>query len=84
MVLIPIIQILNQACFKALFLALYYFLLTSMILERNIKYNIKLFADDSMLFSIVKNPEMSANDLNHDLDVSREWTHQWKLEFNPN
>ena len=36
-----------------------------------------------MLFSIVKNPEMSANHLNHDLDVIRQWAHQWKLEFNP-
>ena len=52
-------------------------------LERNIKSNSKLFADDTMLFPIVKNPEISANDLNHDLDVIRQWAHQWKLEFNP-
>ena len=52
-------------------------------LERNIKPNIKLLADDTMLFAIVKNPEMSANDLNHDLDVIRQWAHQWQLEFNP-
>ena len=52
-------------------------------LERNRKSNIKLFADDTMLFAIVKNPEMSANDLNQDLDVIRQWAHQWKLEFNP-
>ena len=52
-------------------------------LERNIKSNLKLFADDTMLFSIVNNPEMSANDLNHDLDAIRQWAHQWKLEFNP-
>ena len=52
-------------------------------LERNVKTNIKLFADDTMLFSIVKNLEISANDLNHDLDVIRQWAHQWKLEFNP-
>ena len=51
-------------------------------LERNIKSNIKLFVDDTMLFSIVKNPEISANDLNHDIDVIRQWPHQWKLEFN--
>ena len=38
-------------------------------LERNIKSNVKFFADDTMLFSIVKYPEISANDLNHDLDV---------------
>ena len=26
---------------------------------------------------------MSANDMNHELDVIRQWAHQWKLEFNP-
>ena len=52
-------------------------------LERNIQSNIKLFADDTMLFSIVKNPEMYANDLNHGLDAIRQWVHQWKLELNP-
>ena len=31
-------------------------------LGRNIKSNIKLFADDTMLYSIVKNPEISTND----------------------
>ena len=38
-------------------------------LERNIKSNIKFFADDTMLFSIVKDPAISANNLNHDLDI---------------
>ena len=36
-----------------------------------------------MRFSIVKDPKISANDLNHDLDVIHQWAHQWKLEFNP-
>ena len=31
-------------------------------LERN-----QFFADDTMLFSIVKHPEITVNDLNHDL-----------------
>ena len=52
-------------------------------LERNIKSNIKFFAEDTMLFSTVKNPEISANELNRDLDAKRMWAHQWKLEFNP-
>ena len=52
-------------------------------LERNIKSNIKFFIDDAMLFSIVKNPEISANESNRDLNVIRMWAHQWKLEFNP-
>ena len=52
-------------------------------LEKNIKSNIKFFADDTMLFSIVQDPQLTANDLNHDLDVISKWAHQWKLEFNP-
>ena len=36
-----------------------------------------------MLFSIVKHPVISANDLNHDLKVIHEWAYRRKLEFNP-
>ena len=36
-----------------------------------------------MLFSIVKDPTTSADELNHDLQTISEWAHQWKLEFNP-
>ena len=36
-----------------------------------------------MLFSIVKDTDISANDLNHDLEVLNKWVHQWKLKFIP-
>ena len=49
-------------------------------LERNIKSNVKCFADDAMLFSTVKNPEISANDLNHDLNVIHQCAHQRELD----
>ena len=52
-------------------------------LERNTKSNIKFFADDTMLFSNVKDPAISADELNHDLDIIRQWAYQWKMEFNP-
>ena len=39
--------------------------------------------DDTMLFSIVKDPTISANNLNHDLDIIQQWAYQWKMEFNP-
>ena len=52
-------------------------------LERNIKSNIKFFVDDTMLYSIVKDPAISANNLNHDLDIIQQWAYQWKMEFNP-
>ena len=52
-------------------------------LEKNIKSNINFFADDTMLFSIVNDPHISASELNHDLDVINKWAYQWKLELNP-
>ena len=45
-------------------------------LEKNIKSNVKFFADDTMLFSIVKDPLLSANDLNYDLDLISQSAHQ--------
>ena len=38
-------------------------------LEKNIKSNVNYCADDAMLFSIVNNPTISANELNHDLKL---------------
>ena len=52
-------------------------------LEENIKSQVRFFADDTMLYSIVQSPFTTANELNHDLEVIREWAHQWKLQFNP-
>ena len=50
---------------------------------KNLKCNVKFFADDTMLFSIVNDPVISANELNHDLNVINQWAYQWKMEFNP-
>ena len=52
-------------------------------LEKNIKSNVKFFADDTMLFSVVNNPTIFANELNHDLKVISQWAFQWKMKFNP-
>ena len=52
-------------------------------LEKNIKSNIKFFADDTMLFSVVRDPSVSATELDHDLDLICRWAHKWKMEFNP-
>ena len=45
-------------------------------LEKNIKSNVKFFADDTMLFSVVNIPAISANELNHDLKVISQWAYQ--------
>ena len=52
-------------------------------LEDGIKSQIKFFADDTSLFSIVHDPNTSAVDLNRDLNLICQWAYQWKMNFNP-
>ena len=52
-------------------------------LPDKLKSNAKLFADDTSLFTIVKNKYESANILNHDLSLISEWAFNWKMLFNP-
>ena len=52
-------------------------------LEEGIKSSIKFFADDSSLFSIVRDPLISTEELNHDLKLINKWAFQWKMSFNP-
>ncbi len=52
-------------------------------LEQNLKSNVKFYADDTMLYSVVQDPIVSAANLNHDLNLIQSWAHQWKMQFNP-
>ena len=52
-------------------------------LSNDIVSTVKLFADDTSLFSIVHNAKMSAYELNKDLENISECPHQWKMSFNP-
>ena len=49
-------------------------------LEINIKSNINFCADDTIIFSIVKDPKISANDFNHDLETIRPTVDPSRLE----
>ena len=48
-----------------------------------LKSNVKLFADDTSFFSVVKNNEESASNLTNDLDIISKWAYNWKMSFNP-
>ena len=37
----------------------------------------KMFADDTSLFSKVKDSSLSLSDLNHDLEIINQWVHLW-------
>ena len=56
-------------------------LLFLVYLEKNIRPNVKFFADDTMLYSVVEDPNLSAAD--HDLKLISQWAFQWKMAFNP-
>ena len=48
----------------------------------NLSTNVKLFADDTSLFSIVNNANKSFQNLSNDLCVISNWAYQWKMSFN--
>ena len=48
-------------------------------MEEGIKSQIKFFADDTSLFSVVIDPLLSAAELNHDLKLIESWAFQWKM-----
>ena len=52
-------------------------------LTTDLKYNVKLFADDTSIFSVAHNPNECAADLNNDLDRIKRWAHDWRMSFNP-
>ena len=47
-----------------------------------LKSNVKLFANDTSLFSVVKNKEESGCDLTNELDMISKWVYNWKMPFN--
>ena len=52
-------------------------------LPGELKSNVKLFADDTSIFSVVKDINESCEILNNDLLQINNWADQWKMSFNP-
>ena len=46
-------------------------------MANGLKSNVKLFADDTSIFSIAKNKNDSARDLTHDLSLISKWVSKW-------
>ena len=64
-------------------LGLSFFLAYINDLTADLKCSVKLFADDTSLFTVVRDPNIAANDMNHDLELISQCTHDWKMSFNP-
>ena len=52
-------------------------------LPKGIESTCKIFADDTSLFSKVKDEASSDTQLNNGLNKIGKWTFQWKMLFNP-
>ena len=60
-----------------------FFLIYINVLSDDIVSKVKLFADDTSLFSVVHNSNITAKELNKDLQKISEWAYKWKMSFNP-
>ena len=52
-------------------------------LPDGLQSNVKLFADDTSVFSVVNDINDSCKELNDDLLKVNKWAYQWKMSFNP-
>ena len=52
-------------------------------LSNGLKFNLKLFPDDTSLFSVIHNVNSSQISLNEDSDKINKWAYQWNMSFNP-
>ena len=59
------------------------FLIHTNDLADGLSFNIKFFADDTSLFSIIHDSVITTLELNSDLSRIKQWTCQWKMSFNP-
>ena len=49
----------------------------------NISADVRLFADDTSLFTIVYDESVAADQLNRDLETISDWAYLCKMQFNP-
>ena len=52
-------------------------------LTADLKCNVKLFADDTSLFTVAQEANEAAEHMNHDLQLVSQWAHGWRKSFNP-
>ena len=60
-----------------------FFLIYINDLSDSITSNVKLFADNTSIFSTIHGINYSASNINSDLQKISEWAFKWKMSFNP-
>ena len=52
-------------------------------LPDGLESNVRIYANDTSLFSVVHDPGLSSDIINSDLSLIKLRVHQWKMSFNP-
>ena len=52
-------------------------------LTAHLECNVKLFADDTSLFTVDQDPNAASENFNHDFSLVSQWAHKWRMSFNP-
>ena len=60
-----------------------FFLIYINDLSDDLVSTVKLFVDDTSLFSVVRDSNISGYELNNDMQKISEWAYRWKISFNP-
>ena len=60
-----------------------YFLIYINDLSDDLVSTLKVFSDENSLFSVVRDSNISAYELNNDTQKITEWAYKWKMSFNP-
>ena len=61
----------------------FFFLLYINDLTADLKCNVKLFADDTSLFTVARESNEAAEHMNHDLQLVSQRAHDWRMSFGP-
>ena len=61
----------------------FFFLVYMNDLTANLKCNVKLFADDTSLFTVVREANEAAQHMTLDPQLVSQWAHDWRMSFNP-
>ena len=51
-------------------------------LTADLDCNAKLFADYTSFFTVAREANEVANDMNHDIQLISQWAHDWRMSFN--
>ena len=60
-----------------------FFLIFINDIPEGIQSNIKIFADDTSIFSVLKDNDRDSAILSEDLNLISNWAFKWKMSFNP-